>query len=224
MHRTGYKHLDSITALFVAVLLISNIASTKIIDFGIAALDGGVIIFPLSYIFGDVLTEVYGYVRSRKVIWLGFLSAFIMSIVLIIVGIMPASPEWGLQREYELILGVTPRIFLASLIAYWAGEFTNSFILAKMKVITSGKWLWTRTIGSTIFGQLIDTFIFIFIAFYGLLPESLLINLIITNYILKTFIEILFTPVTYKIVNWLKHEEQEDYFDKDTNFNPFNLN
>lgn len=224
MKRTGYKHLDSVTALFVAVLLISNIASTKIVDFGIMELDGGVIIFPLSYIFGDILTEVYGYGRSRKVIWLGFLSAFIMSIVLIIVGALPPSEGWGLQTEYEKILGIAPRIFLASLIAYWVGEFTNSFILAKMKIITSGKWLWTRTIGSTIFGQLVDTVIFITIAFYGILPNDLIVHLIIANYIVKTLIEVFFTPVTYKIVNWLKKEESEDYYDRDTDFNPFNLN
>ena len=223
MKRTGYKHLDSVTALFVAVLLISNIASTKIVDFGIMELDGGVIIFPLSYIFGDILTEVYGYAKSRKVIWLGFTGAFLMSLVLIIVGVLPPSEGWGLQAEYEKILGLTPRIFLASLIAYWTGEFSNSFVLAKLKIITSGKWLWTRTIGSTIVGEFVDTIIFIIIAFYGVLPDSLIINLIIANYIVKTLIEVFFTPVTYKIVHWLKKEESEDYYDRDTDFNPFKI-
>ena len=221
--RAGYKHLDTITAFFVAVLLISNIASTKIIDFGFFSLDGGVIVFPLSYIFGDILTEVYGYKRSRKVIWLGFISAFIMSAALIIVGALPPSAEWGNQAAYEKILGLTPRLVLASLIAYFTGEFTNSFILSKMKIFTEGKWLWTRTIGSTLFGQIVDTVIFIFVAFYGILPSGLLITLIIANYIIKTGVEILFTPITYKIVNWLKREEAEDYFDYDTDYNPFNL-
>ena len=221
--REGYKHLDTITAFFVAVLLISNIASTKIIDFGFFSLDGGVIVFPLSYIFGDILTEVYGYKKSRKVIWLGFFSAFIMSAALIIVGILPPSAEWGNQDAYEKILGLTPRLVLASLIAYFTGEFTNSFILSKMKIITKGKWLWTRTIGSTLFGQIVDTVIFIIVAFYGILPTDLLVSLILANYVIKTGVEILFTPVTYKIVFWLKLEEAEDHYDYDTDYNPFNL-
>jgi len=217
----GYKHLDSITAFFVAVLLISNIASTKIFNVGFLSIDGGIIVFPLSYIFGDILTEVYGYKKSRKVIWLGFSSSLLMSAVLIIVGWLPAAAEWGRQQAYMDILGTAPRIVLASLVAYFSGEFTNSFILAKMKIITKGKHLWMRTIGSTIFGQVVDTFIFSFIAFYGELPMPLLWEIIIANYIVKTSIEALFTPITYKVVNWLKKEETEDYYDYNTNFNPF---
>lgn len=217
----GYKHLDSITAFFVAVLLISNIASTKIFNVGFLSIDGGIIVFPLSYIFGDILTEVYGYKKSRKVIWLGFSSSLLMSAVLIVVGWLPAAAEWGRQQAYMDILGTAPRIVLASLVAYFSGEFTNSFILAKMKVITKGKHLWMRTIGSTIFGQVIDTLIFSFIAFYGELPMPLLWEIIIANYIVKTSIEALFTPITYKVVNWLKKEESEDYYDYNTNFNPF---
>lgn len=219
----GYKHLDSITAFFVAILLISNIASTKIFQFSFLSVDGGIIVFPLSYIFGDILTEVYGYKRSRKVIWLGFGSALLMSIVLIIVGMLPESHDWGKQKAYMDILGTTPRIVLASLIAYFAGEFTNSFILAKMKILTKGKHLWARTIGSTVFGQIIDTVIFSVIAFLGLLPTSILFEIILANYIIKTGVEVILTPVTYKIVSWLKREENEDYYDYKTNFNPFNL-
>ncbi|HPN38121.1 MAG TPA: queuosine precursor transporter [Melioribacteraceae bacterium] len=219
----GYKHLDSITAFFVAILLISNIASTKIFQVSFLSVDGGIIVFPLSYIFGDILTEVYGYNRSRKVIWLGFGSALLMSVVLIIVGMLPEAPEWGKQKAFMDILGTTPRIVLASLFAYFAGEFTNSFILAKMKVITKGKHLWARTIGSTIFGQVVDTVIFSFVAFWGLLPYQLLFEIIIANYIIKTGVEVVFTPVTYKIVSWLKREENEDYYDYNTNFNPFKL-
>ncbi len=219
----GYKHLDSITAFFVAILLISNIASTKIFQIGFLSVDGGIIVFPLSYIFGDILTEVYGYKKSRKVIWLGFGSALLMSIVLILVGTLPESPDWGKQQAYMDILGTTPRIVLASLLAYFTGEFTNSFILAKMKIITKGKHLWARTIGSTIFGQVVDTVVFSFIAFWGILPSSLLLEIIIANYFIKTGVEIIFTPITYKVVYWLKREENEDYYDYKTDFNPFKL-
>lgn len=143
-----YKHLDTITGLFVAVLLISNVASTKIVDSGWFTFDGGTLIFPLSYIFGDTLTEVYGYQRSRKVIWLGFISAAVMSIVFGAAGGVPPARDWPNQEAYEKILGLTPRIVVASLIAYWAGEFSNSHVLAKMKLFTRGRWLWMRTIGS----------------------------------------------------------------------------
>lgn len=221
--RKKFIHLDTITALFVAVLLISNIASTKILDFWFFTFDGGTLLFPLSYIFGDILTEVYGYKKSRKIIWLGFLSALIMSIVLIIVGKLPAANGWTNQEAYDKILGLTPRIVIASLIAYFAGEFSNSYVLAKLKILTSGKWLWLRTIGSTLVGEMIDTALFIIIAFAWILPNYLIITLIISNYIFKTAIEILFTPLTYKIVNRLKKDENENYFDYDTNFNPFSL-
>ncbi|NJR48732.1 MAG: queuosine precursor transporter [Leptolyngbyaceae cyanobacterium CSU_1_3] len=219
----SYKHLDAITALFVAVLLISNIASTKIVDFGLFTFDGGTLLFPLSYIFGDVLTEVYGYQRSRKVIWLGFFSALLMSFTLTIVGALPPAADWSHQAAYEQILGLTPRIVAASLIAYFAGAFSNSWILAKLKVFTRGKWLWSRTIVSTLVGQILDTGIFILISFTGVVPNSLLLTLIISNYVFKCGVEILFTPVTYRLTNWLKQQEQEDYYDTETNFNPFGL-
>jgi len=216
-----YKHLDTITGLFVAVLLISNVASTKIVDFGWFTFDGGTLIFPVSYIFGDILTEVYGYRRSRKVIWLGFISAAVMSIVFGVVGVLPAAREWPNQEAYEKILGMTPRIVIASLIAYWAGEFSNSYVLAKMKLFTRGRWLWTRTIGSTLIGEGVDTALFATIAFGGLLSSSLLTGVIVSNYIFKCGVEAVFTPITYIIVGWLKREEEVDWYDRGTNFNPF---
>ncbi|MBP6884928.1 MAG: queuosine precursor transporter [Candidatus Pacebacteria bacterium] len=217
----NYKYLGTISVFFVAVLLISNVASTKIVDFGWFTFDAGTLLFPLSYIFGDILTEVYGYKRSRKVIWLGFLCAFVMSAVFIIVGKLPPAPDWNNQQAYDAILGLTPRLVLASLVAYLAGGFSNSFILAKMKIVMTGKHLWMRTIGSTLVGELIDSTLFICIAFIGVLPTDLLVTLIISNYIFKSLIEILFTPVTYRIVNFLKKNEGEDYYDKETNFSPF---
>ncbi len=219
----AYRHLDTITSLFVAVLLISNITSTKILDFGVFTFDGGTLLFPLSYIFGDILTEVYGYGQSRKVIWLGFFAAFLMSVTLIIVGALPPAPDWPYQDAYEQILGLTPRIVLASLIAYFAGEFSNAVVLAKLKIVTEGRWLWTRTIGSTLIGQGIDTLLFVAIAFTGVVPGSLLVALIISNYVFKCGVEILFTPITYWIVGWLKQQEREDHYDRDTDFNPFRL-
>lgn len=217
----NYKYLATLSVFFVSVLLISNVASTKIVDFGWFTFDGGTLLFPLSYIFGDILTEVYGYKRSRSVIWLGFFCALVMSAVFMIVGALPAAPDWGNQAAYDAILGLTPRIVLASLFAYFCGEFSNSFILAKMKIATNGKWLWTRTIGSTVVGELVDSTLFIMIAFWGVLPGTVLLTLIVSNYIFKTAVEIVFTPITYKVISFLKKKENEDYYDRNTNFNPF---
>ncbi len=219
----AYKHLDTITGFFVAVLLISNIASTKILNLGPFTFDGGTILFPLSYIFGDILTEVYGYARSRKVIWIGFLSAAIMSVTFAVVGALPPAEGWNHQAAYEAILGQAPRIVFASLIAYFAGEFSNSFTLAKMKIVTNGRHLWMRTIGSTLVGQWVDTALFVAIAFAGTLPNSLLWTLVVSNYIFKCGVEALFTPITYWVTGWLKQQEHEDYYDRDTDFNPFKL-
>jgi len=219
----SYKYFDIILGLFVAVLLISNIASTKILKLGPFEFDGGTLLFPLAYIFGDILTEVYGFKRSRRVIWLGFFSALLMSAVLMLVGFLPSASGWENQEAYQKILGLTPRIVLASLIAYFAGEFANSITLAKMKILTKGKWLWTRTIGSTLIGEGLDTLLFVLIAFWGVLPTGLLIAVIISNYIFKCGVEVIFTPLTYKVVRFLKKEEQEDYYDRETKFNPFGL-
>ena len=216
-----YKHLDTITGSFVAVLLISNIASSKILDFGWFTFDGGTLLFPLSYIFGDILTEVYGYARSRKVIWLGFASAALMSATLAIVGSLPPARGWHHQQAYEAILGTTPRIVAASLVAFWCGEFLNSYVLAKMKVLTKGRRLWTRTIGSTLAGEAFDTVVFGVIAFSGVLEAPLLFTLMISNYVFKCGVEIVFTPATYAVVNWLKKVEEVDWYDRGTDFNPF---
>ncbi len=218
---THYRYLDVITALFVAILLISNVASSKITTFGPFTLDAGTILFPLAYVFGDILTEVYGFARARRVIWIGFACNILMAAVFMTVSVLPPAADWPNQKAYEAILGLTPRIVLASMIAYFAGEFLNSFVLAKLKLKTKGKYLWMRTIGSTLVGQLFDTALFIGIAFWGVLPAPLLISIFISNYIFKVGIEVLLTPVTYAIVNKLKKTEHEDYYDRKTNFNPF---
>ena len=207
----------------MAVLLISNIASTKIIDIWKFTFDGGTILFPLSYIFGDILTEVYGYRQSRRIIWIGFASAFLMSLTLGLIGLIKPAQGWELQDAYMAILGQTPRIVAASLVAYFVGEFSNSYILAKMKVFTRGKWLAARTIGSTIVGQGVDTIIFVFIAFFGVYSNSLLLVIILSNYIFKVLMEAVLTPATYRIVNSLKKAEGIDYYDRDTDFNPFRI-
>jgi uncharacterized integral membrane protein (TIGR00697 family) len=219
----SFKHLGTIGALFVAVLLISNIASTKIVQLGPLTFDGGTLLFPLSYIFADILTEVYGFSRTRRVIWLGFICALTMSGILYIVGLLPAASDWPNQAAYDAILGQAPRIVFASLIAYLCGEFVNSFILAKMKVWTEGRMLWSRTIGSTVVGEFVDSTLFILIAFAWVLPSELLVALIISNYVFKTAIEVLFTPVTYAVSGWLKKTEGVDHYDRATDFNPLSM-
>jgi len=229
-----YRFLNLITAVFVTVLVVSNIASSaKIVDWGFSlfglplAFDAGTILFPISYIFGDILTEVYGYKQSRRVIWAGFLCLALSAVIFWIVRLMPGEATWqGYAGDdaYNAILGgmSTGGIVLASLAGYWTGEFTNSFILAKMKVLTQGRWLWARTIGSTIFGQLVDTVMFVVVASaFGVFPWSLFLTLTVTNYIFKCGVEALMTPVTYAVVAALKRAENEDYFDRSTDFNPF---
>jgi len=216
-----YRYLDIILGLFVAVLLISNVASTKIVQLGPFTFDGGTILFPITYIFGDILTEVYGYRQSRRVIWTGFASALLMSIVFFIVGKLPAAEGWMNQEAYDSILGLTPRIVVASLVAYFAGEFANSFTLAKMKIWTKGRFLWSRTIGSTLVGEGVDTLLFVGIAFAGVLPMSLLISVFVSNYVFKVGFEAVSTPLTYVVVGRLKKSEGVDVYDYDTNFSPF---
>ncbi len=221
MPQRTYRYLDFITAAFVAVLLISNVASTKIVSLGPLSFDGGTLLFPLAYIFGDILTEVYGYARSRRVIWTGFFWLVAAAVVFAVVDWLPPAADWPNQDAFTAILGQTPRIVAASLLAYFAGEFANSFVLAKMKVATEGRWLWTRTIGSTLVGEGIDTVVFVTVAFYGVLPNELLWAVLVSNYVFKVGVEALFTPVTYRVVAFLKRAEQEDYYDVDTDFNPF---
>lgn len=221
--RPAYRAFDLIMALFVAVLLISNVASSKILRLGPLTFDGGTLLFPLSYIFGDVLTEVYGYARSRRVIWVGFFSAALLAITLTVVGWLPPADDWDGQSAYRAILGQTPRIVLGSLIAYFAGEFANSYTLARLKLHTRGRYLWLRTIGSTLVGQAVDTALFVVIAFAGVLSPTLLAAVIASNYIFKVGVEALATPLTYRVVNRLKRLENEDHFDWNTDFNPFTL-
>jgi uncharacterized integral membrane protein (TIGR00697 family) len=223
MQRQATRYLEIITGIFVAVVIISNIASTKILLLGPFTFDGGTLLFPVSYIFGDILTEVYGYKASRRVIWTGFLSCLVMSLVLWIVGKLPAAADWPHQEAYQNILMVTPRIAIASMIAYAAGEFSNSYTLAKMKIWMQGRHLWMRTIGSTLIGEGVDTVLFCVIAFAGWLPTGLLGAIIVSNYIFKVGIEVIATPATYRIVAYLKRREGIDVYDVDTNFNPFSL-
>ena len=229
-----YRYFDLIMAVFVTVLVLSNIASSaKIVDLGFSlsgvpmAFDAGTILFPVSYIFGDILTEVYGYKRSRRVIWTGFACLALSALIFRLVQALPGESTWlGYAGDdaYNAILGgmSTGGIVLASLAGYWTGEFTNSFVLAKMKIMTNGRWLWTRTIGSTLTGELVDTVMFVVVAsLFGVFPWSLFITLTVTNYLFKCGLEALMTPVTYLVVGYLKEVENEDYYDRGTNFNPF---
>jgi len=231
-----YKHFDHILALFVTVLLVSNIASSaKIVDWGVTlfgvplVFDAGTVLFPVSYIFGDVLTEVYGYRLGRRVIWTGFACSLLMSATLWLVGRLPGEAYWQAnvgQPAYDAILGgvSSGAIVVASLVAYWGGEFSNSFVLAKMKILTRGRWLWTRTIGSTLVGEGVDTLLFVTLATLFKVPgfaPQIWLALVLTNYLFKCSVEALMTPVTYRVVNGLKRVEAEDYYDYDTDFNPF---
>ncbi|WP_449240840.1 queuosine precursor transporter [Desulfoscipio gibsoniae] len=210
-------------ALFVTILLVSNTVAVKITHVGPFYFDGATILFPIAYIFGDVLTEVYGYKRSRVVVWTGFFACIIMSLVYCLVGILPAAADWQQQNAYTAILGQTPRIVVASLVAYLCGEFINAYILSKMKIATKGRFLWTRTIGSTMVGQGVDTVLFVAIAFTGVISSNLLLYMIVSNYVFKTAFEILATPLTYAAVGFVKKAESVDYYDVDTDFNPFKV-
>lgn len=219
----SFKYFDLLLALFIVVLLVSNVVSAKILKLGPFTFDGGTILFPLAYILGDIFTEVYGYKRMRRVIWSGFLANILMALVFMIVSKLPAAEGWNNQKAYEAILGWVPRIVIASIIAYWVGEFINSFILAKMKIFTKGQFLWMRTIGSTLVAEFLDSLIFCVIAFLGKVPSILLLKIIISNYIFKVLIEVLFTPITYGVTNFLKKGEKTDTFDFQTNFSPFKI-
>ncbi len=229
-----YRYLNPVTAVFVTVLIVSNIASSaKIVDLGFnifhvpMAFDAGTILFPISYIFGDILTEVYGFKNSRRVIWTGFFCLALAALTFWTVSRLPGEAQWqgyAGDAAYQAILGgmSSGGIVLASLAAYFAGEFSNSVILAKMKVWTEGRWLWMRTIGSTLVGELIDSSVFVAIAtLAGVFPWSLFVTLVLTNYLFKSAVEAIMTPVTYAAVGFLKRAENEDYYDRGTNFNPF---
>ncbi|MFQ5577628.1 MAG: queuosine precursor transporter [Anaerolineae bacterium] len=219
----AYKYYDIVAALFITALLTANIIAVKLIAVGGLILPAAVIIFPVSYIVGDILTEVYGYRTARRVIWLGFGCNLLLVIAVWVGGLLPAALFWQDQPAYDAILGFTPRLLAASFVAYLAGEFLNSIVLAKMKIATRGRWLWSRTIASTLVGQLADSGIFIGLAFAGILPGGQLVNLIVTQWLFKTVYEALATPLTYWVVNALKRAEATDYYDRDTDFNPMKL-
>ncbi|MFN0105740.1 MAG: queuosine precursor transporter [Bryobacteraceae bacterium] len=228
LHR--FKYYEICLSFFVVVLLISNLVASKLCYFGHVSflglefdiiLSGAQILFPITYIFGDIFTEVYGYAGSRRAIWHGFLSLTLLTALGMTIVSLPPAPGWNNQPAFESIFGFLPRLVVASLIAYWCGEFANAFVLAKMKVITGGKFLWMRTISSTAVGQLIDTIIVMTIAFWGRIDGQMIRDLIVTGYLVKVVYEALATPVTYLIVNFLKKAEGIDLFDDSTDFNPF---
>jgi len=234
MARRTYKYYDLVMAAFVTVLLCSNligaakVATVGPFNLGLFSLGpftfgAGVLFFPISYIFGDVLTEVYGYARARKVVWAGFSAVIFASFMSwIVVGLRPAA-GWPDQAAYQAVFGNTPRIVFASLCAFFLGEFANSYVLAKMKIMTEGKYLWMRTIGSTIVGEGVDSLVFYPVAFLGIWSNDLLISVMITNYLIKVGWEAVITPFTYIVVNFLKRAENEDYYDRKTNFTPFSI-
>ncbi|MBL8123529.1 MAG: queuosine precursor transporter [Pyrinomonadaceae bacterium] len=226
-----YKYYDLLMAAFVAVLLCSNLIGVHKVShinlpfYGEYIYGAGVLFFPISYLFGDILTEVYGYKRSRKVIWAGFGALIFASLMAFVVSSLPAAKTMSVEQQsaVNLIFGQTPRIVAASLLAFWIGEFVNSFVLAKLKLFSSGRFLWIRTIGSTIMGEIADSLVFYPVAFFGTWSNEQLISVMIGNYIIKVLWEVIATPFTYLIVGFLKRAEHEDYYDRDTDFNPFSL-
>jgi queuosine precursor transporter len=216
-----YLYLDTFITLFVVVLIISNTIAAKFFAIGLMRISCAQILFPITYIFGDIFTEVYGYSASRRAIWQGFFACFLLVAITWIAVSIPGAPEYGDQVAFSTIFKPVGRIVAASLLAYWCGEFANSFTLAKMKLLTNGKHLWTRTVGSTVVGQAVDTSVVMFAAFYGTRPVGVILKLIISGYLIKVIYEVLMTPVTYAVINYLKRVEGVDYFDRDTNFNPF---
>ena len=227
-----YKYYDFVMAAFVCVLLCSNLigaakaAQVDLPVLGTVIFSGGVLFFPISYIFGDILTEVYGYGRDRRVVWAGFAALVFASFMsAVVLALPPAADDFnrGYQAHLDAVFGNTPRIVAGSIIAFWCGSFANSYVLAKMKIATQGKWLWSRTIGSTIVGELVDSGLFYVIAFYGIWPDAQIVQVAIAQYALKTGLEVLMTPVTYRMVNFLKRKEHEDWYDRNTDFNPFRI-
>lgn len=219
-----YKYLDAFIALFVVVLVITNVIAPKFFVLPLFGLSLRVsvaqLLFPITYVFGDIFTEVYGYSASRRAIWYGFMGLLLFTVLSYVAVIIPPAPEYTQQKAFEAIFGQVGRIVAGSMLAYWCGEFANSFTLARMKILTSGKHLWTRTVGSTVVGQAVDTTIVMFFIFYDK-PMSVIFNLILSGYVFKVVWEVIMTPVTYKIVGFLKRTESVDYFDYGTNFSPF---
>ena len=226
----NYRYYDLIMAAYVTILLCANlIGASKTTTLHLPVIGNvtflaGVLFFPLSYIFGDILTEVYGYARDRRVVWAGFgAAAFAAFMAWVIVTLPPAADGAENQAHVAAIFGNTPRIVAGSIVAFWCGSFVNSFVMARMKVLTRGRWLWTRTIGSTLCGELVDSALFYTIAFAGLWSTPKLLGILLTQYVLKSGWEIVMTPATYRVVGFLKRVENEDFYDRDTNFTPFSL-
>lgn len=217
------KYLLYVAVIFTSVLIIANTIAVKLFIVGPFAFAAGIVLFPISYIFGDILTEVYGYRASRKVIWTALGALLLMSAVYYIVQLIPPADFWPHQEAYEAILGVVPRIVLGSILGFFAGEFVNSYVLSKMKIWTEGRHLWMRTIGSTVAGEGVDSIIFFTVAFAGVVPFGALITLIWSGYLVKVLYEVMATPLTYKAVNWLKRAEGMDTYDKGVDYNPFHL-
>lgn len=222
--KRNYKYYDFVMAAFVTVLLCANlIGASKVATLFGFTFGAGVLFFPISYIFGDILTEVYGYARSRRVVWAGFAALLFASVMSLTILAFPPAAMWPHQTAFETVFGNTWRIALASMFAYLCGEFCNSFVLAKMKIKTEGRFLWMRTIGSTIVGEAVDSLIFYPLAFLGVWPVEQVIAVMMSNYALKVAWEVVNTPITYRVVNFLKRAESEDYYDRNTNFTPFSL-
>ena len=220
-HFRDFRYYELLVIIFVVVLLVSNLVGQKICAFGPFRVSGAQLLFPITYIFGDVFTEVYGYAASRRAIWLGFFASGLLAIMGIVTVALPPAPDWHNQQAFATVFDFVPRLVIASLAAFWCGEFANSFVMAKMKILTSGRHLWTRTVGSTVIGQAVDTFVLMMIAFGGSLNATLIANLIVSGYLGKVAYEVLATPVTYAVVNGLKRAEGLDPFDYGTQFNPF---
>ena len=216
-----YKYFDLLASIFIVVLLISNLVGQKICAFGPFRVSGAQLLFPITYIFGDVFTEVYGYGGSRRVIWMGFFASGLMALMGLITVALPPAPEWHNQEAFATVFEFVPRLVIASLIAYWCGEFANSFTLAKMKILTKGRYLWTRTVGSTVVGQAVDTIVLMVVAFGGQRNAGLIVRLILSAYLFKVVYEVLATPLTYWIVGFLKRSEGVDKYDYETRFTPF---
>ncbi len=216
-----FRYLDLLTLGFVVVLMISNLVGPKICQLGPLRPSAAEFLFPLTYICGDVFTEVYGYGASRRAIWLGFFAMALLAGMGQLAVALPPAPEWKGQQAYATVFGLVPRFALASLVAYWAGEFTNSYTLARLKLMTGGRWLWTRTVGSTVTGQAVDTAVIILVAFAGTQAPGMLVRMIVSSYLIKVAVEVVATPVTYVVVRWLKCAEAVDAFDDRTDFNPF---
>ena len=220
--RRHFRYFDYVMAAFVAILLLSNlIGASKLATLWGFTFGAGILFFPVSYVIGDVLTEVYGYANARRCVWMGFGALIFMAFMSYVVVAMPAAEGWDGQAAYESVFGSTWRIVAASVLAFWAGEFVNSFVLAKMKIITQGKHLWARTIGSTVFGQGVDSLIFYPVAFLGIWTPQQVLTVMVTNWLLKVLWEALLTPVTYAVVGWFKHREGVDVYDTGTDFSPF---